>query len=109
MDNEPWTKENIAARLKWLRGYVGLTQSEFAESLGVTLTNYNNWERGRQRMSIDGALKVNQTYGTTLDFLYLGRREGLSSDMARDFVESLSGKGDGDAIDTSKSNDKPVL
>ncbi|GJM01935.1 MAG: hypothetical protein DHS20C08_04360 [Rhodomicrobium sp.] len=87
MENEPWSKENIAKRLKWLRSHSGLSQSEFSDSLGISVTNYNNWERGRQRMSLDGALQVNRVYGTTLDFLYLGRLESLSTSMARSFAE----------------------
>ena len=98
---EPWAKENIARRLSWLRSYVGLSQTEFAASIGVAVTNYNNWEKGKQRLSLDGALKINSVYGTTLDFLYLDRRTSLSVEMSKSFSSFF------DKNETIKSKDKP--
>jgi len=100
--DEPWAKENVAKRLIWLRSYLGLTQREFAESIDVAATNLNNWEKGRQRLSLDGGLRINRIYGTSLDFLFLGRRSDLSTDMAKALLLADIDN------DTSKSSDKPV-
>ncbi len=86
--DEVYSKENVAKRLKWLRENTGLTQAAFAESIGVRPTQYNNWETGRQRLSLEGALSVNRVYGTTLDFLFLARRGDLPSDLIKDLSKS---------------------
>lgn len=75
--------ENVAKRLIWVREFIGLSQKEFAASIGVQPALMNNWERGRHRLSLEGALKINAVYGTTLDFLYLNRRSSLPVEMAK--------------------------
>lgn len=82
------SKENVAKRLIWLREYFNLSQKEFAETIGVQSAQLNNWERARHRLSLEGALKINDVYGTTLDFLFLDRRETLPADMARSLASS---------------------
>lgn len=42
-DARPWTAERIAA----LRAELGLTQTEFAEELGVRQQTVSEWETGR--------------------------------------------------------------
>jgi transcriptional regulator with XRE-family HTH domain len=69
--------EIVAERLLWLRKHLELSQREFAQSLGILNTQLNNWEKGKQRLSLQGALKINSVYGTSLDFLFLGRADTL--------------------------------
>jgi transcriptional regulator with XRE-family HTH domain len=102
MDIEIASKENVAKRLKWLRDFYDLSQVDFSKNIGVLVSQYNNWERGRQRLSLEGALKINAVYGTTLDFLFLGRRELLSQEMLNDLASS-----DLEAT-SSSSSDKPI-
>lgn len=103
--------ENVGKRVRWVREYNKLTQIQFSKILGhETSANLSNWEVGRQRLSIEGALLINQNFGTTLDFLYLGRVRGLESDMvaylADHPVESIALPEVADS--TRKSKDKPV-
>lgn len=99
--------ENVAKRLVWLRNFLGLSQRDFASAIGVLPSQLNNWEKGRHRLSLEGALKINEIFGTTLDFIYLDRRNSLPHDM----VVALSASGDnedpGSQQDTSLSKDTP--
>lgn len=100
------SKENVAKRLKWLREYLELTQVEMAASVETTPTLYNNWERGRQRLSLEGALRINAIYGTTLDFLFLDRREDLPKAMLKDlssqFLDNNSSTSSDNPEDTAR-------
>tara|TARA_R110000737_G_scaffold340221_1_gene362865 strand:- start:4265 stop:4558 length:294 start_codon:yes stop_codon:yes gene_type:complete len=79
--------ERIAQRIRWLRMDKGLSQIEFAESINVSKTTYNNWETAKQQLSIDGAKKINATYLTSLDFLYLGRSDTLPNHLLKSWLE----------------------
>lgn len=69
----------IGARLRAIReSYSDLTQRAWAEHNGFNPTQYNNWETGARRIPVDAAEKLCETYGVTLDFIYRGRRDGLS-------------------------------
>lgn len=67
----------IAQRLEWLRHYFGKSQKEFAASLDVLPSTYNNWLRGQHGLSLDGARRIKQRYNITLDFLFFGEAENL--------------------------------
>lgn len=62
----------VAARIKSLRVKEGLNQATFAQSLGVKVTQYNNWETGLRQPSVAAAIKICETYGVTLDWLFRG-------------------------------------
>lgn len=73
-EREPTT---ISGRLEWLRHYLQMTQREFAESLNVLPTTYSNWLSGYYGPSLDGARRLRDTYGVSLDWIYYGIAEGL--------------------------------
>ncbi len=69
----------IGARLEALRkSQSDLSQKDWAMKHGWRETQYNNWETGVRRITVDDAQKLCSLYGLTLDFVYLGRRDGLS-------------------------------
>lgn len=69
----------IAERLRQIREHFSdLNQKEWAEKHGFNVTQYNNWEKGVRRIPVEAADKLCDTYGLTLDFIYRGRRDGLS-------------------------------
>lgn len=71
--------EKIGKRLQGVRsGFSDLTQKAWAERHGFNPTQYNNWEKGFRRIPVDAAEHLCETYGLTLDFIYRGRRDGLS-------------------------------
>jgi DNA-binding XRE family transcriptional regulator len=76
-DESPESLEFIAARLEWVRRYYGLSQKEFAESIGVQPTTYSNWRRCTQNLSLDGAKRIKNRYRVSLDFLFTGDANNL--------------------------------
>jgi transcriptional regulator with XRE-family HTH domain len=76
--------EQIGERLRAVRvGCSGITQRDFAQQHGFNVTQYNNWERGIRRIPVDDAEKLCVAYGLTLDFIYLGKRAGLSDTTSK--------------------------
>lgn len=87
MDFDQTSLDAVAERLKWLRGYMSLSQKEMAASLGVTASRYNNWERARQRLPLDGALMIKQLYGVPLDFMLCGEADKLSAQLFKAWID----------------------
>mgnify|MGYP003121539431 CR=1 FL=1 len=69
LENDP---RETAKRLEWLRHYLGLSQKEFASSIGVLPSTYSNWLHGQHGLSLDGARRIKQLYDISLDFLFFG-------------------------------------
>lgn len=69
----------IGIRLRSIReAFSDLGQASWAQRHGFSPTQYNNWERGIRRIPVDDAQRLCDAYGLTLDFIYRGRRDGLS-------------------------------
>lgn len=69
----------IGSRLVAVRqAFSDLSQRAWAEKHGFNPTQYNSWEKGVRRIPLEAAEKLAASYGLTLDFVYLGRRDGLS-------------------------------
>lgn len=62
----------IAARLKAARMAINPNQSEFARRAGLTQNRYNQYETAERPLTLDAALKLRDTYGLTLDYLFRG-------------------------------------
>lgn len=75
MENAPYG--DIAARIRWHRAYEGLNQTDYATQAGIKRSQLSNWETGQQRVSVDGALQLRDTYGLSLDFIYAGNVDAL--------------------------------
>ena len=74
----------IGQRLEALRrGASELSQKAWAERHGFGPTRYNNWAKGNQRIPVEAAEKLCDSYGLTLDFIYRGRRDGLSENALK--------------------------
>lgn len=65
-------KDNI----KKARLYVGLTQSEVAEKLGVAQAQYARWENGGRNPKDETVEKLVEIFGTSFEILK-GRDDGL--------------------------------
>ena len=53
--SEPRDADSVAARLRWLRGTLGLSQEQLARRLGVSFASVNRWESGRTGLSARAA------------------------------------------------------
>ena len=79
-------------RLREATGFIGRGgQQAFANFLGVDRGRWNNVECGAP-LSKDMALRIVRKFpGVTLDWLFLGRPEGLTVEMARMLLGSSKG------------------
>jgi transcriptional regulator with XRE-family HTH domain len=68
--------QEIGDRLKLTREVKGLNQATWCKLVGIEQQAWNNYERGRKRISIDQALKVCRFAGVTLDWIYRGVPSG---------------------------------
>lgn len=73
---------DIAMRLRAVRAILELSQKEFAEQAKVAPKSYNQWESGDFRVSIDGAKKLRERFGLSLDFIYCGSLDALPHKIA---------------------------
>lgn len=74
----------IGARLASVRqAFSDLSQKAWAERHNFNQTQYNNWEKGTRRIPVENAERLCTLYGLTLDFIYRGRRDGLSESAAK--------------------------
>jgi DNA-binding XRE family transcriptional regulator len=74
----------IGARLASIRqAFSDLSQKAFAEKHNFNQTQYNNWEKGTRRIPVESAERLCTVYGLTLDFIYRGRRDGLSESASK--------------------------
>jgi transcriptional regulator with XRE-family HTH domain len=76
------TNKAIGARLALTRralGYSLQTEfvSAFAPILDVSIARWNNYESGRQRITVDVALALCSRWDLTLDWIYAGKWSGL--------------------------------
>lgn len=78
--------EKVAERLLFLRSYLDISQKQFAVDIGTTAQHVSNWEKARNRLSLQGALSICEAYGVTLDFLFLNRADTLPSQMRSEWL-----------------------
>jgi transcriptional regulator with XRE-family HTH domain len=72
----------IGRRLIATRNAKGMNQRTFALFCGITPQALNNFERGRQRPSLESAGKISSAIGAGLDWVYYGDRSALTDDLA---------------------------
>ena len=63
------TELAIGARMRTRRRQLGLSQSELAETLGVSFQQVQKYERGANRVSASTLLAASQALGTTVSWL----------------------------------------
>lgn len=71
------SNRDIAKRLIALRDALGKNQSAFAAMVEVSQPAMNNYEKGLRRPDLDVAIRIQVRTGVTLDWIYLGKRDGL--------------------------------
>lgn len=70
--------ENFGERLKSLRSERGISQSEFAQQIGVHVTNLSKYERNLSMPSLEIAEKMASALDTTMDELVYGNQKANS-------------------------------
>ena len=67
----------IGYRLTLTREVLGKGQQDFADAAGINASAYNQYERGKRRISVEHAHKLCDHYHLTLDWIYRGDISGL--------------------------------
>lgn len=73
---------DVARRLSLARRALGMTQQEFGARAGLSQPQYNQFETGKRRLTIEAALQLCHVYNLTLDYLYRGDPSGLPYKLA---------------------------
>ncbi|MBO9428197.1 helix-turn-helix transcriptional regulator [Sulfitobacter sp. R18_1] len=81
---------DIAHRLRAVRAYYDLGSAEYAEQANVSPKSYSQWESGDFRVSVDGAIRLHERYGISLDYIYLGVLDALPHKISA-FLPALKG------------------
>lgn len=86
MSETPPEYVEIGKRLARVReGFSSMSQKDWAQKHGFSVTQYNNWEKGTRRIPVDAAESLSDRYGLTLDAIYRGRLDGLSEKASKIF------------------------
>jgi|GEM_PF-3431713 len=81
----PESNEAVSERLKLLRAVVsGGNQAAFAAKLGIEYRRWNNFERATPLSKEVAFLIVKKFPNVTLDWLWLGKTDGLSVAFQRE-------------------------
>jgi DNA-binding XRE family transcriptional regulator len=75
-------REAIAARLQLTRDALGMKQGEFAEMADIKKNTYNQYEKGKNLISLEEAHKLCDAHNLTLDWIYRGDQSGLKVSLA---------------------------
>jgi transcriptional regulator with XRE-family HTH domain len=79
----------IGRRLVVLREAFSLKKGDFADALNIDRTNYGRFEKGTRMLPLDVAYKISKKYNVSMDWLYAGRTDHLSLEVARRLSISL--------------------
>lgn len=67
-------KKELARRMKAQRKYLGLTQEQVAEAVGITYSSYVKIENAFQTPSLVTLATISQVLQISLDWLVFGKR-----------------------------------
>lgn len=93
---KPPERTQISARLQEVREHLRLSQAEMAESLGLSLRGYRNYEQGLRDLPGQVYFTIFERYDLDPIWLYSGqglgpevRHKGLEADLWRIAVEAV--------------------
>lgn len=81
-------ERHVGSLVRMRRIMLGLSQSQLAQLLGVTLQQVNKYERGHSRISSGRLFQLSEALGVSVDFFYqgLGETRGDSIGLSRDRI-----------------------
>lgn len=85
----PRSPEALAARLRALRKSVADSQADLCRRLGIATNTWNQYERMKGSPDLAHALKIAETLGVTLDWIYFGDPSGLPHWLAIEIGKRL--------------------
>lgn len=63
-----------AARIRTIRKSAGLTQEEFAERIGISVSAYKKVETGENQISMDCLAQIEQQMNVSSDYVLFGKK-----------------------------------
>ena len=82
----------IGERLRLTRMALGLSQAEFCRGAELETNTYNQYEKGRNQIRLDMAIRLVRAYRITLDWIYLGDPSNIPSGI-HDKIRALRKSG----------------
>jgi transcriptional regulator with XRE-family HTH domain len=73
----PIDLRQIAARLTLLRKALRLSQAELCRQTEIAPNQWNQFETGKRRITLEVAAKLKERYGASLDWIYVGDSAGI--------------------------------
>ncbi|MDE4303590.1 helix-turn-helix transcriptional regulator [Phaeobacter gallaeciensis] len=70
-------REAFQARIIYIREKSGLSKKDFAESIGVSKSNYSQVESGNRMLTVDQLYNVFVIYGVPMEYLLAGQESNL--------------------------------
>lgn len=84
-----FSKQLVGQRLVWIREQHNLNQKDFAKSLGISTSKLSQWENGKYMLSLRSAVQITIAYDVSLDFLFLGKTEMISTDLKSEVARQV--------------------
>jgi transcriptional regulator with XRE-family HTH domain len=94
--------DDISARLREARKYVGLSQEFVAGALGVPRSALSDMERGRRRVSTEEARKLSELYGCSLEHLVAGPNAASAAVPSQALARVTSGLSEEDNAEVAR-------
>jgi transcriptional regulator with XRE-family HTH domain len=82
----PRSPAAIGHRLGLFREALGLTAAQLCREIGLAENTWSQWEIGKRNPDKLYIYKLVDTYGVTLDWIYLGNPAGLPYQLASKLV-----------------------
>ncbi len=79
----PSPYKDIGNRLVVMRDVLGIKQAELCKAIKVAQNRMSQYESGERRITLPVAIKLADTYGITLDWIYRGEASGLPHHLHR--------------------------
>ena len=70
-------REAFRLRLSYIREKTGLSAKDFAESIGISKSNYSQVESGNRMLTVDQIYNVFVVYGVPMEYLLAGQETNL--------------------------------
>lgn len=70
-------REAFRRRITFVRERLGLSKTDFAESIGLSKSNYGQIEKGNRMLTVDQVYAVWVVHGVPMEYLMAGREAEL--------------------------------
>jgi transcriptional regulator with XRE-family HTH domain len=82
--------KEVGRRLRTARLALGLDQQEMADALTVARTTYSNWEVGIRPPESFAMARLEERFGVTMSWIFLGDLRGLPYELATRVLAQMS-------------------